>query len=189
MRLAPLILVATLVLLLTGSAHAQPRTDPSLGITVGAGFSFPDDDSDVSGSGFYGTVEYVKFVTRWIGLRPYAGLMFTSPDEEDARCRAMGLDCKVTANIGFFGGKVRLALPIPFVAPFFEAGVGVSVGSLRTLTPETDDEVTGVTTHFPFNIGVAIGRHHQVEISIPYLDHSAASQIDGAIAFGFNLAL
>ena len=105
-RRVPAFFVLLAVLLLPASASAQPRTNPALGITLGAGFSFPDDDSDVSGSGFYGTVEYVKFVTRWIGLRPYAGLMLTSPDEEDARCAALGLDCKVTANIGFFGGKV-----------------------------------------------------------------------------------
>ena len=189
MRLAALFLVVTSVLLFAGSAHAQPRTDPSLGITVGAGFSFPDDDSDVSGSGLYATVEYVKFVTRWIGLRPYAGLLITTPDDDDERCAQVGRQCEVTANIGFLGAKARLALPIPYVAPFLEIGFGASVGSLRTLTPDTDDEVNGVTSHVVLNIGMAIGRHHEVEISLPTTIHSAAQQFEGAIAFGFNLAL
>ena len=189
-RVAPLLLVVLLsLLLLPAQARAQPRTGTSIYVALGVGYSAPDDDSKATGSGFYGAVEYVRPLSRWIGLRPYAGVQITSPDDEDPRCAALGLDCEVTAKIGFVGAKLRLALPIPYIAPYFEVGAGASVGTLRTLTPETDKEVSGVTAHIPVTLGLAFGSDHNYELAFAYLYHSSADQFDGAVAFGFSIPL
>jgi hypothetical protein len=87
------------------------------------------------------------------------------------------------------GAKGRLALPIPWVAPFLETGIGVSIGSLRTLTPDEDRERKGLAFHIPFAIGLAIGPEHRFEIAFGYYFHPAVKQFDGAVAFGISFPL
>jgi hypothetical protein len=59
-------------------AIAQPQKGEFINASVGLGFSAPYDNVDVIGSGFYAQGEYVLGITKWFGVRPYAGFMITS---------------------------------------------------------------------------------------------------------------
>jgi len=87
------------------------------------------------------------------------------------------------------GAKVRLAAPIPYVAPFFETGVGMSVGSFRTYTEFTNEKKSGALLHIPFTVGLAIGRRHNYELKFIYYYHEAAEQVSGAAALGLTFPL
>jgi len=67
-------------ILLSNLAKSQPRKGKFIDISVGFGLSAPYDDVDITGSGFYAKGEYVFGITKWFGIRPYAGLVLTSAD-------------------------------------------------------------------------------------------------------------
>jgi hypothetical protein len=182
-------LLAVALLLSPMLVSAQPREGRSLYVALGQGLSAPYDDSDVDGSGVFVMAEYVITASRWAGVRPYAGVLWTTPDGTDVRCSDADLDCEVTAQIALIGAKGRLAVPIPWVAPFIELGVGASVGTLRTRTPEEDKESKGLALHIPFAIGLALGADHKLELAFEYYFHPAVKQFDGAVAVGLSFPL
>ena len=138
-------------ILFSFSSQAQLQPGNYLNTAVGIGYSFPNSDIDVSGSGFYAQGEYVYNITKWFGIRPYAGLVITSPD--DNKNQQFPDDFQVTTKAFFLGGKARVAAPIPWVAPYFEVGIGASMGSFKTITPESNIKKSGVLMHVPFSIG------------------------------------
>jgi len=75
------------------------------------------------GSGFYAAGEFVLVPNMWVSPRLYGGLLLTSTDSSTCGGAA---PCDVGAKIGFLGAKGRLTFPIPYVAPFFELGVGTT---------------------------------------------------------------
>lgn len=177
------------ICLFFSSAYAQPRKGEFINVNAGLGLVAPDDDSELTGDGFYAQAEYVWSPTSWFGLRPYAGLVIASGESDKADIAQTGVKEYIRSNAFMLGGKVRLAAPIPYVAPFFETGVGMSIGSFRTYTQYTHLKKSGALLHIPVSFGLAIGRKHSTEIKFTYYFHEAPEQYSGAIAVGFTIPL
>ncbi|MGB5666100.1 MAG: hypothetical protein WBM53_04570 [Maribacter sp.] len=72
-----------LTILASTQAKAQFIKEKSIDISIGYGTSAPYDDVEVSGSGFYLQGEYALTITKWLGFRPYAGLILIKTNAED----------------------------------------------------------------------------------------------------------
>jgi hypothetical protein len=170
------------------TAAAEPTHQ--LHLLGGVGFSFvsiANEEINGSGSGVMAQAEYVYAKKVWVTPRAYSGLLFTTPDDD---CDSGVTPCDVASKIWFLGGKVRLLAPIPYVAPFFELGVGASIGSLSTQVGDlVNVEHYGAAYHVPFALGIAFGEHRDFELSFHYLFHPQQYQFSGAIAFGVGFAL
>lgn len=175
------------VILTFHSASAQPTKGNYFKASIGFGYSFPFDDVEVSGTGFYTQGEYVYGITRWFGVRPYAGLIIASTKNDNALEGLEGYELKTNAFL--LGGKIRIAAPIPYVAPYLETGIGVSIGAFKTITPYTNIEKDGLVMHIPFTFGLAIGRNHNIEVEFTYYFHPTIEQYAGAAAIGFSFPI
>lgn len=168
-------------------AEAQFIKGKSINGSIGYGMSFPTEDVNVVNSGFYLQGEYVLDVYNWFDLRPYAGLILTNSDGTDLNQNPTPY--KSTAKAFLIGGKVRFTAPIPWFSPYLEAGIGTSIGSFETLTPLTNINKNGLTLHFPFSIGVALGPKHNFEIAVKYYSQPSMKQVLGAAALGVSFPL
>ena len=177
-----------IAVLMAVSAYAQPRKGEFINVSAGIGLVAPDDDSDTDGSGFYAQAEYVWAPKTWFGVRPYAGLVIASGDNDDNRPAGVMREF-IKSNAALLGAKIRLAAPIPYVAPFFETGVGMSIGSFETVTQYNNVKKSGVLLHIPVTLGLAIGRRHATEIKFVYYFTDSAKQFSGAAAVGFSIPL
>ncbi|WP_452222898.1 outer membrane beta-barrel protein [Lacinutrix chionoecetis] len=175
------------LILLTYSVSAQTETKRFVKASIGLGYSYPSEEVDVAGSGFYIQGEYVFKFSKWLSARPYAGYISTSPDSELTAENDAGY--QVTANAFLLGAKGRLTFPIPWVSPYIETGIGTSIGSFRTFIPGTDFDISGILIHIPATIGLGIGRNNGLEIEFTYFIHPSAEQFSGAAAIGFNFPL
>jgi hypothetical protein len=179
--------IAFFTIFLFNLAKAQPRKGEFIDLSVGFGLSAPYDEADIVGSGFYAQAEYVMGITKWFGIRPYAGLVLTSadknPDPENQP------EYKVTSKSFLLGGKARVCAPIPWVAPYFEVGVGASIGSFETYTPYTNIKKNGILMHIPFSIGLALGPKHNIDVGFTYYYQPYVQQFSGATAIGFSFPL
>ncbi len=167
---------------------AQPNKGKSINASVGLGIvTSYDEGPQMTGSGFYAQGEYVWCPRSWFGVIPYAGMVVASAasDDKDPNQEVYSLK----ANAAILGTKVRLAAPVPYVAPFIEVGVGMSVGSFYTHTKESQISKNGVLMHIPFTLGVALGRKHNVDVKFAYYFHESVRQISGAAAFGISFPL
>ncbi|HQZ24418.1 MAG TPA: hypothetical protein PLD18_03890 [Flavobacterium sp.] len=174
-------------ILLPNLAKAQPRTGKFIDISVGLGLTAPYDDIDITSSGFYAQGEYVIGITKWFGVRPYAGLVVTSADKNAYQQDQPNY--KVTSKAFLFGGKARVAAPIPWVAPYFEIGIGASIGSFEAYTPYTNIKKNGIVMHIPFTIGLALGPKHNLDVAFTYYYQPSVEQFSGAAAIGFSFPL
>ncbi len=173
-----------LVIAVSGTLWAQPKTGQFVNISVGLGISAYDEEVDFSGTGFYVQSEYVHAPKKWLGLRPYIGLILTSGDDNTAFPNS-----DVSTNALMIGGKTRILAPIPWVAPYIELGIGTSIGSFKTLTPFTNISKSGLVAHIPFSIGLAVGKDNGVDIAFTYYYHPSIDQFAGAAAFGLSFRL
>jgi hypothetical protein len=173
------------------TAHGTSFADLPKLIVASAGFGlsvpYTDRQSNSQGGGFYGAAEFVLVTSMWFSPRAYAGVLLTNTDA--GSCDTPG--CDVHASIGFLGAKGRLTIPIPYVAPYIEAGLGASVGNLTTRVYDIDVDFTGVTYHVPFAFGLSIGNMHDyfVDLGFSFLFHPAQSQANGALAFSLAFSL
>lgn len=174
-------------ILLSNSAKAQPRKGEFINASVGLGLSAPYDNEDVTGTGFYAQGEYVYGITKWFGIRPYAGLVITSA-EKNINTQNLP-EYKVTSKSFLLGGKARVSAPIPWVAPYFEIGIGASVGSFETYTASTNIKKNGIIMHIPFSIGLALGRKHNLDVGLTYYYQPSVEQFSGATAIGFSFPI
>lgn len=179
--------ITLFTILLSNSSTAQTGKGEFIDVSIGLGYSFPSYDSDLSGSGFYAQGEYVYNFSKWFGIRPYAGLILTKADKNVNQQDLT--EYKVTSNALLLGGKVRVSAPIPWIAPYFEIGIGTSIGSFETYTPYTNIKHNGILMHIPWSIGLALGRKHNFDIAFTYYDHPYVNQTDGAAAIGFSFPL
>lgn len=175
-----------LFLLSSTRAFAQPQTGQFLNASIGLGITAPYDDFDMTGNGFYAQGEYVFGLASWFGVRPYAGVVIASGDKQLAEGTPV---YNIKTNAFVIGAKARIAAPIPYVAPFFESGIGMSVGSFETYTPETNIKKSGIIHHIPVTLGLALGRQHNIELKLTYYYHPAADQFAGAFAAGFSFPM
>lgn len=171
----------------TCPSSAQTRKGEFINASIGLGISSPDDESDIFGNGFYAQGEYILNLNTWFGLRPYAGLILTSPDSSDNQENQSAYE--VTSKAFLLGGKIRATAPIPWIAPYFEIGVGASMGSFKTFTPLTNIEENGILFHVPFSIGLALGRKNSFEIEYTYYFQPSVEQACGAVAIGYTFPL
>lgn len=166
---------------------AQPRTGKFINASIGLGISAPYDESDISGSGFYAQGEYVIGISRWFGVRPYAGIILTSEDKSENQQNQFNY--KVTSKAFLLGGKARICAPIKYIAPYIETGLGLSVGSFDTYTPFTNSSKNGIIAHIPFSIGLALGKKNNIDIAFTYYYHPSVKQFSGAAAFGLTFPI
>ncbi|WP_309640995.1 hypothetical protein [Flavobacterium sp.] len=123
----------------------------------------------------------------WFGIRPYVGFVITSPDKNEKP--ETQPDYTATTKALLLGGKVRICAPIPYVAPYLEAGLGLSIGAFETYTPDEHIKKSGVIPHIPFSLGLALGRKHLVEFAFTYYFQPSINQFSGAAALGFSFPL
>ncbi|MEY2868009.1 MAG: hypothetical protein RIR01_413 [Bacteroidota bacterium] len=180
------IIITLTIFFSSKSLKAQPRTGEFINASIGLGISAPYEDVDISSTGFYAQGEYVLGITKWFGLRPYAGIILTSGNVTENESLK---EYKVNTKAFSFGGKVRLVAPIPYVAPYIESGIGASIGTFQTYTPTTNIKKSGVLLHIPFSLGLAVGRKHNVDIAFTYLFIPAAEQFTGAAAVGLTFPI
>ena len=125
-------------------------------------------------------------MSKWFSVRPYAGIILTSENESENQQNP--LNYKVTSKAFLLGGKARICAPIPYIAPYLETGLGISIGSFETYTPSTNISKSGLIMHIPFSIGLALGKKHKVDIAFTYYYHPSVKQFSGAAAFGASTA-
>ncbi|GGE97127.1 hypothetical protein [Flavobacterium limi] len=183
------LIIIFFTIFLSNQIKAQ-TTGKFIKASIGLGYSYSDYDEKgseyIEGSGFYTQGEYVIGVTKWFSVRPYAGLILTSTDEDNNKNPE---HYKVTSKAFLIGGKARICAPIPWVAPFIESGIGASIGSFETYTPLNNIKKNGVLMHIPFTLGLAVGRKNNIDIAFTYYFHSAADQFNGAFAAGFSFPI
>jgi hypothetical protein len=168
--------------LFCNAIYAQPQTGQFINISAGLGIADTTEDVETDASGFFAQAEYVYAPLSWFGVRPYAGVIIAS-GESDEKDTAVW---RVKSNAALLGVKARLAAPIPYVAPFIEGGIGMSVGSFETYTEYGSAKKSGVLYHIPLSIGLAIGRNHNYEVKFSYYTHPTVHQYSGAAAVGFT---
>ena len=166
--------------------NAQSNNDQFINASIGLGVSIADDESDVIDQGFYIQGEYVYVVSKWIDVRPYLGFITTQKDDDEIE-NPENHEASITALL--VGGKSRVTIPIPYIAPYFEIGVGVSVGSYKTFTEFTNIEESGLQMHIPFSIGLELGKKHNIDLAFSYYFHNNIDQTSGAAAIGLSFPL
>ena len=184
-KLSSLLIALLFLTFCCNAASAQTQKGEFINTSIGIGMVAADDQADITGSGFYAQGEYVYNILSWFGLRPYAGAVFASGASDEP-----GMDhYKVKSNAFLLGGKARITAPIPYVAPFLESGIGMSIGEFKTYTPYTHLEKKGLQLHIPVTLGLAIGRNHDYELKFVYYFPPAAEQTSGALAIGYSFPL
>lgn len=183
----PLAFLLFFTLCFSNFVLAQPNKGQFIKASVGYGLTIPLEDYNIGGTGFYTQGEYVIGIRKWFGVRPYAGVIFTSPNETVTA--ASLAQYRVTAKAFMFGGKIRIVAPIPYVAPYFELGLGSSIGSFETYTPTKHIKANGIQFHVPFSLGLAIGKNHDFELELTYYSYPSLEQVSGAMALGFSFPL
>lgn len=164
--------------------YAQPQTGQFINAAIGLGISAPYDDSEADGTGFYAQAEYVYAPYSWLGVRPYAGVVIASGEEKKETPY-----WRMKSNAALLGVKSRIVAPIPYVAPYLESGIGMSIGSFETNTEYTQLKKSGILYHIPVTLGLAIGRNHDFELKFTYYYHPAVEQFSGAAAFALTFPL
>ncbi|WP_282067896.1 hypothetical protein [Olleya namhaensis] len=181
-------LIVLLILLTSTIANAQFIKEKSINAQIGYGFTFPyDSTEDFGDDGFFAQSELVLKITNWVDFRPYAGFIITNSNGKD-------LDGNPTNQIAesqafLLGAKSRIRIPIPYVAPYAEVGIGTSIGKFRTLTRFYNFDKTGIIYHIPFSLGLELGRKHNVDISFTYFYQPSVKQYVGAFAAGLTFPL
>lgn len=170
---------------LFNTIYAQPNKGEFINASIGIGMCAPNDETDIDASGFYAQAEYIWSPLSWFGVRPYAGVIIASGETDEVAMPKY----RIKSNAALLGVKARLAAPIPYVAPFIESGVGMSLGSFETYTKETNVKKSGALVHIPFSMGLAIGRNHNYEVKFTYYYHQSVEQFSGAMAVGFSFPL
>lgn len=180
-------IIAIVTILFSNIINAQPRTGEFIQVSVGLGISAPNEDYNIMGTGFYAQAEYVLGITKWIGVRPYAGFITTSPSTSGTDLSLS--EYRVTSKAFLLGCKARIAVPIPWVAPYLELGIGASIGSFETYTPIDNIKENGLLMHIPFTLGLALGKENNVEVAFTYYFHPNVNQFSGAAAIGLSFPI
>jgi hypothetical protein len=182
-----LILIFTLFFSNQANAQTEGRF---IKASIGFGSSTSDYEEEnpevIDGFGFYTQGEYIIGLTRWFSVRPYAGAIFTSTDDDKIK-NPQGY--KVETNAFLLGTKVRLCAPIPWVAPFIETGIGASIGSFKTYTNYVNEKKSGVFAHIPIGLGLALGRKNNIEIEVSFYSNLSTKQSFGGFAAGYSFPL
>lgn len=178
-----------LILLLTSHfITAQFIKEKSLNVQIGYGISIPYNSlSNVADGGFFVQGELILEAASWVEFRPYAGFIFTNSNGKDLNNNST-LE-KAESKALLLGGKARVRAPIPWVAPYVEGGIGVSMGKFETITFFDDISKSGLIYHIPFALGLELGRNHSVDLGLTYFFQPTVEQYAGAFAVGLTFPL
>jgi hypothetical protein len=119
-----------------------------------------------------------------VNVRAYAGFLATSTDS--SRCQ-LADGCDVSEEVVVLGAKVRFMAPIPWVAPFLELGLGLSIGTIHATDVGVDRIRHGAVVDIPLGLGLSLGPKHNVDLGVIVLEHQGAEAIGGAFYVGVNL--
>ena len=171
-------------IIFSAAIYAQPTKGEFVNASIGLGFSYSNDGSNYSSSGFNFHAEYVFCNSKWIGFRPYLGVISTSNTvDENYKDSSQYI---VTTQALLIGGKARFCAPIPYITPYLDLGLGASIGTFRTLTPNSDKKKSGIIPHIPLSLGLMLGRKHNFDISFTYYLQNSINQFAIVAAFGIS---
>lgn len=181
------ILVLIITILASTGVEAQSYMEEVIEVSAGYGLSVPYDELGYHGQGLYAQGEYLFELNEWLDLRPYAGYILTEMNGDLSGSYNSG--DKATANAVLFGGKARLRIPIYWVAPFVELGVGGSIGAFETVTVNTNIDESGLYAHIPFSLGVELGPRHNMNVKLTSYFHTGVQQFTTAAAIGIRIPI
>lgn len=181
-------LVLLIIVLTSNLVEAQFIKEKSINAQVGFGFSVPYNSVDeIADDGFFAQGELLLKIAFWVEFRPYAGFILTSSNGEDLNGNPTNE--KAESKAFLLGGKARLRAPIPWVAPYFEIGIGTSIGKFETLTTFDNIDKSGIVYHIPISIGLGLGKNHTVDLGLTYYFQPTVEQFVGAFAVGITFPL
>jgi hypothetical protein len=180
------ILIILIIILISSPTKAQFIKDKSINGQVGfaSSWSFSSDD-DIIDVGIFVQCESILTVASWFELRPYAGLILTSSNGKDINDNPT--DEKGESKAFLIGGKARFRAPNLWLVPFFEMGIGSSIGKFETVSHYTNISKSGMIYHIPFSFGLEIGRNHNIDLSFCYFFQPTVEQFAGAISIGISV--
>lgn len=181
-------LILLVILLSSSVAEAQFIKEKSINAQIGYGLSTPyNTDESIVNSGLFVQGELVLKIASWVDLRPYAGLLITNSNGKDLNDNPTVEKAETKAFL--LGGKARVKAPIPYVAPYFEIGIGTSIGKFETFTAYDDIDKGGIIYHIPFSFGLELGKNHNVDLGFAYYFQPTVEQFAGAFAVGITFPL
>ena len=181
-------LTLLLIIFTSNLIEAQFIKEKSINAQIGYGLSFPYNSiADVAGDGFFIQGELVLKAYSWLEIRPYAGMILTNSDGKDFNDNPTNEKAESKALL--IGGKARVRAPIPWVAPYFEIGIGGSVGKFETFTAFTNIDKSGFIYHIPLAFGLELGRDNNVDLGLSYYFQPTVEQFVGAFTLGITIPL
>ncbi|SFD38167.1 outer membrane beta-barrel protein [Algibacter pectinivorans] len=181
-------LIVLILVLTSNLAEAQFIKEKSINAQIGYGISVPYNSiDDIADDGFFAQGELVLKIKSWVEIRPYAGFISTSSNGKDLNNNPTNEKAETKAFL--LGGKVRVRAPIPWVAPYFELGMGASIGKFETFTAFDNIEKSGIDYHIPFAIGLELGKENNVDLGFTYYFQPNVKQFVGAFALGITFPL
>jgi hypothetical protein len=182
------ILIILVIILISSPTKAQFIKNKSINGQVGYGISWPfSSDDEIADDGVFVQFESILTIACWLELRPYAGLILTSSNGKDIDDNPT--DEKGESKAFLIGGKARFRAPIRWVAPYFEMGIGSSIGKFETVTHYTNISKIGMIYHIPFSFGLELGRNHNIDLSFCYFFQPTVEQFAGALSIGISVPL
>lgn len=168
--------------------EAQFIKQKSINAQIGLGLSEPYNSTDeIVDNGFFAQGELVLKAASWVEFRPYAGVISTSSNGKDINDNPTNEKAETKAFL--LGAKARVRAPIPYVAPYFEIGIGTSIGKFETFTAFDEIKKSGIIYHIPFSLGLELGRNNNVDLGLTYFIQPSAKQFAGALAIGLTFPL
>lgn len=182
------ILFVSILLLTSYLTQAQFIKEKSINAQIGYGISVPYNSvGNVADGGFFLQGELILKAASWVELRPYAGVIFTNSNGKDLNNNPTSE--KAESKAFNLGGKARVRAPIPWVAPYLEGGIGVSLGKFETSTVFKYISRSGIIYHIPFSLGLELGRNNNVDLGLTYFYQPTVEQYSGAFAVGLTFPL
>lgn len=178
-----------LILILTSTlVEAQFIKERSINAQIGYGLSVPYNSiGDIVDDGFFAQGELVLKVASWVEFRPYAGFIMTRSNGKDVNDNPTYEKAETKAFL--LGGKARVRVPIPWVAPYVEIGIGTSIGKFETFTAFDNINKSGIIYHIPVSFGLELGRNNNVDLGFTYYFQPTIEQFAGAFAIGITIPL
>ncbi len=181
-------LILLMIVLTSNLVEAQLIKDKSINVQIGYGVSVPYYSFDeIINTGFFTQGELVLKVASWVEFRPYVGFIMTSSNGKDFYDNPTNE--KATSKAFLLGGKARVRAPIPWIAPYFEIGIGTSIGKFETLAAFNNFDKSGIIYHIPFSFGLELGKNNNVDLGFAYYFQPSVKQYVGAFALGITFPI
>ena len=168
--------------------NAQFIKSKSISTQIGFGLSAPvNSTADFMDTGFFVQGELILEIESWLELRPYVGFVSTNPIGEDFDGNPTNEFATTKALL--LGGKARVRAPIKWAAPYFEIGIGTSIGSFETSTDFDVISRSGLIYHVPVSLGLELGRNNNFDLGFSYYLQPSVEQFTGAVTIGVTFPL